>query len=65
MTWRDGENCITIRSDHLFFDVFMATQTIPMNELHELYVEGQATLDRYRAHNYIPNYVIRNIEKRL
>jgi len=63
--WRDGENCITIRSDHLFFDVFMATQTIPMNELHELYVEGQATLDRYRAHNYIPNYVIRNIEKRL
>lgn len=58
--WEHGVNCIRLNSD--FTDLDAATQRV---DLYEIYVNGQATVDRYRSRRYVDEYLIPNIEARL
>jgi hypothetical protein len=59
--WQHNVNCLRY-DDHAFLadNLFMAINH-PEVSLHSLYVEAQETLDRYRPHRYIPEYIIPTI----
>jgi hypothetical protein len=59
--WEHNVNCLRY-DDHTFLadKLFMAIN-YPDADLHALYVAAQETLDRYRPHRYIPEYIIPTI----
>lgn len=62
--WVHMENCLTVRPDIEFEDLYEMTFCDP-KFLHEVYVRAQQTLDKYRPDAYIRDYFIPNIEKHL
>ncbi len=58
--WIHGENCIRLEDAKEFDSLYDATQR---DDLYKIYVNCQATLEKYRGGNYVANYIMPHIEK--
>lgn len=59
--WVHGVNCIKFTDN----PIETIEATLKRDDLYNIYLEGVKTVDKYRAGNYINNYIIPNIEKRI
>lgn len=60
--WVHGENCIRLTSDLLFQSLESATHR---DDLYEIYLRSQETIDRYRSRRYAQEYLLPLIEQAL
>jgi hypothetical protein len=60
--WKHGENCILLREDFLFDDLYSATLR---DDLYEIYVACNENMRHYLSKNYIDNHIIYQIKKSL
>lgn len=58
--WVNGVNCIRLETGKEFDGLLEATKR---ENLHDIYVNAQETLDRYRPERYAKEYVIPNIKR--
>jgi hypothetical protein len=57
-----GQNCIEIRLDHAWEDLYKATQR---GDLYDIYVESQRNAENFVGANYVNRHIIPSIERRL
>lgn len=62
--WIDHLNCVQMPAGKEV-GTLMSVLRMHRSEAYTIYLNCQENIDRYRAENYIPNYVLANIEKRL
>lgn len=60
--WNHGENCIRLQPGHEFENLDGATKR---SDLFSIYLAGNATMEKYRTWNYVPDYLTPLIEARL
>lgn len=60
--WTSGVNCIKLAVGHEVEGIFDATHR---QDLYEIYLLCQENMRRYRRENYIPNYLMPEIQARL
>lgn len=60
--WKQWENCIRLRPGHEFEDLDAATKR---SDLFQIYLAGNATMEKYRKPNYVENYLTPLIAARL
>lgn len=56
----DESNSICLVEPNEIDDLLKAVER---NDLYELYLESQKTIDKYRVENYLPNYIIASIKR--
>jgi hypothetical protein len=59
--WQHKQNCLHYDDHYRLADKLFDTINRSDTDLHALYVEAQETLDRYRPHRYIPEYILPTI----
>jgi len=60
--WKHGENCVLLKEDNLFEDLYSATMR---DDLYEIYVACNNNMRHYLSENYINNHVVFQIKKYL
>jgi hypothetical protein len=60
--WVHGVNCLKFRNGHEFEDLEAFTRR---EDLYDIYVAGEANLDRYRPDRFIPEYFLPSIQSAL
>jgi hypothetical protein len=60
--WFNGVNCIRLSPGKEFEEL---NQALERDNLHDIYVASQESIDKWRPHRFIPEYVIPKIQERL
>ena len=58
--WVHGVNCIRVNNGNEFEEIFEATKR---EDLYQIYLNSQITLEKYKSSNYAKNYVYETINK--
>jgi hypothetical protein len=61
--WVSGENCINLLPSEV--NALWLKERMADKDLHEIYINAQETLDRYRTTRYINEYLLPTIQKHL
>jgi hypothetical protein len=59
--WVDGHNCVSLRPNMEWEDLYEATQR---DDLYDLYVSAQSNIENYSSPNYVHRHIIPSIQKR-
>lgn len=60
--WFHGVNCIRLRPGHEFEDL---NEALERDNLYDIYLDSQSSIDKWRPHRFVTEYVLPKIKERL